>query len=102
VRGVTRDMMIIMMMIIIIIIKHTNADSVNNFTRKWEYTISTGPIMVGKETWESVRSGIFAREIDVKLDKHRHDHAPKSVQTTHEDEVAILLNQQVLTMGRVA
>ena len=38
------------------------------------------------------------KEIEVKLDNnHLHDHALKSVETSHEVEVTILWNQQVRT-----
>jgi hypothetical protein len=40
----------------------------------------------------------ICKEIRVKLDnEHWHDHAPKLVETSHEDKVTILANQQVQT-----
>jgi hypothetical protein len=41
---------------------------------------------------------IICKEIGVQLDnKHRYDHVPISVDTTHEGKVIILWNQQVRT-----
>jgi hypothetical protein len=40
----------------------------------------------------------ICKDIVVKLDsRHRYDHVPKSVETSHEGKVTILWNQQVQT-----
>ena len=64
--------------------------------------MSACPILAGKKCMKG-QDTVCAElhfnicwEIGVKLDnKHWYDHAPKSVETSHEGRVTILWNQQV-------
>jgi len=83
-----------------------NADSVNNLMRRWN--IPECPIFA-KEQYIKRHNTVCAqlhfsicKEIRVKLDKkkHRYDHVPNSVETSHEAKVTILWNNQVRTTDR--
>ena len=94
--------------IIIIIIIQTETDNKCRLCKQFDETVEqiilACPILA-KEQYIKRHDTLSAqlhfniyKETGVKLDnKHWYDHVPESVETSHEDKVTILWNQQVQT-----